>query len=458
MYAIVDIETTGGYANNNDITEIAIILHNGSTVTDRFETLIRPSVPIPYFIQVLTGIGHDLVAKAPPFSEVAEKIYTLLQGRVFIAHNVNFDYSFLKHHLAIAGFDLQCQKLCTVRLARKVFPDLPSYSLGKLCRNFGIQVEQRHRAGRDADATVRLFNLMLDRDGKTFIEQFLKRGSKEQCLPPNLPRTQIDALPYCPGVYYFHDQKDQVIYVGKAKNIKYRVSGHFTHNGAGRQRQEFLRNIYKITHKPCSTELMASILESVEIKRLWPRYNTSQKIIQSAYAIYRYEDRNGYIRLVIDKQRKGPEAVFHFHLLTEGHRLLNRLTVEFSLCPKLNFIQTDNSSCTGIESAYCRGACGNAEDPQLYNQRVEEAITKLQAHLPSFAIIDSGNNAGESSCILVDKGKFYGMGYIPAHLQPDRPEVVKDFIQPYPENEFIRGMIYQYVQKSPAKKIDFFSC
>ncbi|RYG36890.1 MAG: DNA polymerase III subunit epsilon, partial [Chitinophagaceae bacterium] len=272
MYAIVDIETTGGYAANNDITEIAIVVHDGERVIERFETLICPARPIPYHIQVLTGITPQMVENAPVFDEVAEKIYDLLKDNVFIAHNVNFDYSFVKHHLHLCGIELNVPKLCTVRLCRKVFPGLASYSLGKLCRHFAIGIENRHRAGGDAAATVTLFEHMLRHNGLEHVQQFLKKGSKEQYLPQFLPKEEIEKLPYTPGVYYFHDQKGKIIYVGKARNIKYRVRSHFSHNGAGKQRQEFMRNIYSITYSTCATELMAFILESVEIKRLWPQY------------------------------------------------------------------------------------------------------------------------------------------------------------------------------------------
>src|SRR5689334_7219928 len=143
MYAIVDIETTGGYASNNDITEVAIVLHDGQTVVNRFESLVRPGREIPRYIQVLTGITNEMVAEAPSFASLAPVIEELLRGKIFVAHNVNFDYSFLKHHLSEAGFDLKDNKLCTVRLSRKVFPGLPSYSLGNLCRHFGISIENR---------------------------------------------------------------------------------------------------------------------------------------------------------------------------------------------------------------------------------------------------------------------------------------------------------------------------
>lgn len=453
MYAIVDIETTGGYAANNDITEVAIVLHDGEKVIKRFESLIKPSVAIPHYIQVLTGITYDLVKDAPSFDELAPEIHALLEGNVFVAHNVNFDFSFLKHHLSAAGYELNCNKLCTVRLTKKVFPGIPSYSLGNICRHFGIMVRNRHRAGGDADATIQLFEHLLQHDALTHIKHFIKRGAKEQFLPPNLPKEQIEKLPYTPGVYYFHNQKGKIIYVGKAKNLKYRVSSHFTHNGAGRQRQDFLRNIFSISYQSCGTELMAFILESVEIKRLWPQFNYSQKRFAAAYGLYSYEDSNGYHRLAIDKKKKNMQPLYTFNWLVEGQRLINQLVNQFELCPKLCFIQTDNDTCVGIKSAKCHKACEQKESPASYNERVQQAIAWLEEWLPTFALVDEGNQTEEQSCILMEKGKFYGMGYVPSDVQIMNRDELKNYLVQYPESDYIRGLVYQYAEKNPKKKI-----
>ena len=455
MYAIVDIETTGGYASNNDITEICIVLHDGNQVVDRFETLVRPFVSIPYYIQRLTGIDHAMVSSAPSFDEVAHRIYSMLEGKVFIAHNVNFDYSFLKHHLSQAGYDLVAPKLCTVRLSKKVFPGLSSYSLGNLCRYFGITIENRHRAGGDTTATVRLFEHILKNDGGSHIAEFLRKGSREQSLPPHLPKEQVINLPYCPGVYYFHNQHGKIIYVGKAKNLKYRVSSHFTHNGAGRQRQEFLRNVHSITYQQCSTELIAFILESIEIKRLWPEYNNSQKRFTPTFGLYSYEDHNGYLRLVIDKKKPHLKALYTFNVLAEGHRLLRKLITKFNLCPKLCFLQVNDDPCTGFSEQYCFGACEKRESPHEYNVRLRQATEYLEKMLPTFALIDEGKHEAERSCILIEKGKFYGMGYVPTGLPVESLDALKPQITPYPENDYIRGLIYQYAERRPEKKIEF---
>jgi DNA polymerase-3 subunit epsilon len=236
-----------------------------------------------------------MVQSAPPFEDVAADIYHLIHGKIFVAHNVNFDYSFVRYHLAAAGYDLQLNKLCTVRLGRKILPGLPSYSLGRLCRHLGIDNEARHRAAGDAEATAELFTLLLNSDSDGHIKQALKQNSKEQVLPANLPKKDVEQLPYSPGVYYFHDQKGKVIYVGKAKNIKKRVSSHFTGNNPGLQRQEFLRNIHQVSYQVCGTELIAFVLEAIEIKRLWPKYNRSLKRFENAYCLYAFEDQRGYI-------------------------------------------------------------------------------------------------------------------------------------------------------------------
>ena len=157
VFGITDMECTGGYASGNGITEVAVYIHDGQQVVDQFETLINPGHPIPRFIQSLTGITDEMVQLAPRFEEIAPRLLELLQGKVFVAHNVNFDYSFLKHEFERAGFDFETRKLCTVRYTRKIFPKLASYSLGNLCRHFDIQIYNRHRAGGDAHATVSLF-------------------------------------------------------------------------------------------------------------------------------------------------------------------------------------------------------------------------------------------------------------------------------------------------------------
>lgn len=452
MYAIVDIETTGGYAAANSITEIAIHLFDGEKVTEKFETLINPGQPIPYYIQSMTGITDKMVADAPRFEEVAEKIHTILHDKIFIAHNVNFDYSFVKSHLKESGFDLNTKKLCTVRLSRKIFPGLSSYSLGNLSRSLGITIYDRHRAGGDSEATVQIFQLLLQNDKDKHIPKSLQRNSKEWILPPNVPKEHFDQLPYTPGVYYFHDKKGKVVYVGKATNIRYRVNSHFSNNSESRQKQNFMLHVHAISYQSCGTELMACILESAEIKKRWPIFNSSQKRWEDVYGIFLYEDQNGYQRLAIDKNRKRLNPLYTFHYLVDGHAIIRKLIKDFQLCPKLCFMQKDDDGCDGMAEGHCKGACQQKESPAKYNKRVQKAVASLLAQ-PSFTIVDKGINGNDQSCILVEEGKFYGMGYIPAGFDTTDNAALKEKLTIYKENSFIRNLVNSHAARFPEKVI-----
>ncbi|MFZ1530422.1 MAG: exonuclease domain-containing protein [Ferruginibacter sp.] len=446
MYAIVDIETTGGYAASHGITEIAIYVHDGNSVVEQYTTLINPLQSIPLHITALTGISNAMVASAPCFDEVAGKIHELLHDKIFIAHSVNFDFSFVKHQLKHAGYELNVKKLCTVRLSRKAFPGMPSYSLGNLCRNLGIGIENRHRAGGDAAATVLLFEKILANNGAIHIDAMLKRNSAEQWLPTLLEKNIIEKLPQCPGVYYFHNAKGKIIYVGKAINIKKRVSSHFTHNDAGKKRQGFLRFVVNITCQECASELHALVLESTEIRRLWPKYNHSQKQPLQKYALYSFEDNRGYIRLAIDKKKKNLPALYTFNLLHEGLVMLRKMAEEFDLHLKLCHI--DKTALDEKDAEFL-------EEPPFYNAKVKAALDALNEKLPSFAIVDKAPGKKEKLCMLIDKGNFWGMGYISKMPKEADKEKLKELLQPYHDNDFIRNSIYNYAEAYPGKKIVF---
>ncbi len=443
MYAIVDIETTGSHSQSNGLTEIAIVLHDGEKVEHVFETLINPGVPIPKYISYLTGITENMVADAPPFSDVAYKIFTLLHGRVFVAHNVNFDYSFIKDHLRQCGYEWQPKKLCTLRLSKKAFPGLPKYGLGSICDALSIQIENRHRAGGDAGATAKLFELILQKGGEKLVLETLRRENREQMLPPHMPVEQVNNLPYVPGVYYFHDNKGKVIYVGKAKNLKKRVISHFTGLNTGKKRQDFLRDIHSVTFTECATEFTASIFESIEIKRLWPVYNISQKTFQQRFGIYSFLDGRGYMRLAIDKKRKYLEPELSFSLLVDANRTLWKMVKTFNLHPALCFldqsIPLDEDECP----------------PYSYNERVEYALNEMKSQMGSYAIMEPCDFFKETSCVLVENGRFYGMGLIPRHADNMEIAAVKEHLTQYPENEVINSLIRGFAIKNPERILPF---
>lgn len=454
LYAIVDIETTGSYAAGNGITEIAIVTHDGRQVVDFYETLINPQQQIPYFIERLTGINNNMVADAPSFSEVAETIHELLKDKVFVAHNVNFDYSFIKHHLEASGYTLGAKKLCTVRMARKIVPGMSSYSLGKLCHQLGINHANHHRAGGDAMATADLFALLVANDKEDVIITMLKGRNREQYLPPHLPVQQMDSLPPVPGVYYFYNVAGKAVYVGKAKNLKRRVKSHFSNNKTGKQKQDFLRDIHRISYKECATDLMAHILESTEIRRLWPIYNRSQRGYLPKFGLYVYEDQQGYKRFTIEKNKQVYKPVHTFNTLIEGHNRIRELISEFGLCARLCNLAKGADCANGLYAEGCNGQCTRLK-AKKYNRRVDDAIKWLHKQLPTFAYVDKGITDDEQSCILVNKGAFYGMGYLHDGVFPDSILELQEKLEPMPDNDYIRNLVFKHAAAFPEKCISF---
>lgn len=432
-FAVVDIETTGGFPEQHGITEIAIVLMEGKEIEGQFSTLINPHQPIPPFIANMTGISDAMVSKAPSFELVAERIHELLQGRIFVAHNVNFDYSFVKYHLLQAGYHLQTPKICTIRMSRKVFPGFRKYGLGHLSRELGITIEGRHRAGGDALATAQIMQMIQEKDGLHVVKDMLKKENKMQILPPNLPEQQVKELPKNPGVYYFKDQKGKVIYVGKAKNIHKRVVSHFTGLDISKKRQDFLRCIYSISFQICPTEFAASLLESVEIKRLWPIYNKSQKRYEQLWGIYHFEDSRGYFRLAIDKKVKHTKPIASFSMLADAHRMLWKLVRDFQLHPVLCFLD--------------QNAVDDYPDMDEYNLSVMSAIHWVQSKNETYLIREKNN------CVLIESGKFYGMGSIDMQTNITELSIIKPLLTEYPENEVIKSMIRNFVERNPAKVV-----
>ncbi len=276
MYSIIDIETTGGRLETDRITEIAIVVHDGKKVVNSYSTLINPECSIPYSITRLTGISNEMVRNAPKFFEVAKNILELIKGTTFVAHNVRFDYSFVKEAYKTLGYDFNSEMLCTVRLSRYTFPGLASYSLGKLCASLGIRAENSHRAMGDAQATVLLFDRILSQNPLLLEKKLLEKKVNLIAIPPLLEKSVYETIPEGKiGVYYFHDCSGEVIYIGKSKDIKKRIMQHFALNG----KKSTLSTIPKaeiadISILETESELIAVMVESDEIKKLRPKYNS----------------------------------------------------------------------------------------------------------------------------------------------------------------------------------------
>ena len=245
----------------------------------------------------------------------------------------------------------------------------------------------------------------------------------------------------------------KIIYVGKANNIFKRVKSHFSNNKSGKQKQDFLRDICKISYKECATELMAHILESSEIRRLWPVYNRSQRGYLPRFGLFVYEDINGYKRFAIEKSRHSFKPVYTFNTIMEGHARLRELIGRFGLCPRLCNLAKAHHCEAVIEQGECEGNC--RESFHHYNERVSSAMNWLEQHLPTFAYVDRGMNDNEQSCILIHKGNFYGMGYIEDDRHLNNLSSLQQQLEPMQDNDFIRNLVYKHAATYPERCYNF---
>lgn len=444
MYAIVDIETTGGSSAYHKITEIAIFLHDGNKVIDTFHSLINPERNLPPFITSLTGITNEMLQEAPKFYEVAKDIFQFTENAIFVAHAVNFDYNFVREEFKSLGGDFRRKKLCTVRLSRKIFPGHRSYSLSNLCKRFGIHNAARHRAFGDAEATVKLFDLLLKNDTDGMIGKSLNRESKEAILPPYLARATFEKLPEDTGVYYFHNEGGKVIYVGKAINIRKRIYSHFT--AAGKTKLAFHDKIHDVTYTLTGTELIALLLESYEIKRLFPLYNQAQKFTNGTWALIDYFDNKGIHRLSLGRINKTVNPVTTFKSLESARNFMFRFIEEFELCSKCCGMQNSPDSCFDFKIHKCRGVCAGAENTGDYNQRVKEALNQYYGTLETKLIVDKGRSENEKSLVLVEHGVYRGFGYFDSEQAYSSVEEARELIKPFPETADAQRILRSYLR------------
>ena len=430
MYAIIDVETTGGVARYERITEIAIVLHDGERVIDTFSTLLNPEKSIPWQITQITGITDEMVVNAPKFFEVAKQIVQLTEGKIFVAHNVNFDYSFVREEFARLGYEFQRRQLCTVRLSRKVFPGLASYSLSNLKKHFHIHAEKSHRALDDTLATTRLFELILgEQEGKQNIRTLVNQGVKETKLPPNITLERLHAIPETCGIYYFHDISGHVIYVGKSLNIRKRLFEHFAdHTSKG---EKIRVGVADISWEVTGSELVALLFESAEIKRLQPVVNRAQRTKQFSGAIFAYTDLQGYKCLVFGKKTvkniKNLELVAEFPKLDNARNYLQSLVYQHELCHRLTHLDSSEQACFHYKIKKCYGACVGEEPPEEYNLRVESALTRISRKLSgNFFFIEKGRTEGEVAVVGVQEGRYLGYGYISSE---DGGMLVEDLLE-----------------------------
>jgi len=445
LYSVVDIETTGNGYKGQKITEISVLVFDGKKIINEFTSLVNPEQNIPAFITNLTGITDAMVRSAPKFYEIAKKVEEITKDTVFVAHNVNFDYNIIRDEFKSLGFDFKRKKLCTVRLSRKIIPGLSSYSLGNICTAEGIEITARHRAKGDAEATVELFRRLIERDDNFTINSFLNPKSRQATLPPLLDKKVVDNLPEKHGVYYFQNLQKEIIYVGKANNIKQRVISHFY----DKKKKEITMcfETANITYEETGSELLALLKESDEIKHFYPKFNRAQRRASEAVGLFSYEDQKGIIHLAFNRLKLVPNPIMKFYSMAECRNLLEKVCEEFELCPKYCHLQTNVNACFHYQIKQCKGICSGKETAENYNKRVKKAINSLGLQTENIVIKENGRHPNEISFALILNGIYQGFGYLDKDIELENPDEYLFYVQSKKDNRDIQRILRSYLTK-----------
>lgn len=456
----MDIETTGGMTKRDKITEIAIVIFDGEKIIDSFESLVNPGRSIPHEITRITGITDQMVADAPKFYQIAKRVVEILEDTIFVAHNVRFDYNFIREEFESLGYAFHKKKLCTVVLSRKAFPGLKSYSLGNLIKHFGIQVQNRHRAMDDVMATLDIFSKILSNEAISIHpNSYINSIIQATHIPKNFSKERIDALPEAVGVYYFYNIYGTIIYVGKSINIKKRVMQHF--GGLDGKTDKFIAKVADIQYTLTGSELMALLLESSEIKRLHPEINKAQRSRDYPYHVHTYINKSDYICFDVAK----PSAVEKSKISTLNHYAsksgarghLYSVLIQHELCACLNGLHNQEGSCFYHQMGKCSGAAMQLESTISYNERAMNAMHDLKKTFEyDFFIVLPGRYDDEVGIVLIENGHSQGYGFISQSLvtnySAEEWKAAIESCPPTPEtNRIIRSWLDKYPETTIKK-------
>lgn len=377
----VDIETNGGNGPRGRIIEVAAIKVSSGEIIDTFTSFINPGSDIPYWITRLTGINDSDLVDAPYFPDIASQLYEFMKDSIFVAHNVLFDYSFLKREFAAAGYDFRPKLFCTVKMSRTLWPEHRGHSLEKIIARHGISIAARHRAYDDAEAMYKYVKLTVTKKGSDAFRKNVSHQLKTKSLPPHVDESVILNLPQGPGIYIFENDEGAPLYVGKSVNIRSRVRSHFTNATTIAKELKMTLTSHNVSFITTDTEVEALLLESTKVKELQPVFNRLLRRKTKQSIFLRSFDEKGYETIHIKNTdlsaHQTLEDVYGVYTTkSQAKARLEEAAKTFQLCPKLLGLEKANGACFRYQLGLCKGACIGKESSELYNVRVELALER----------------------------------------------------------------------------------
>lgn len=391
-----------------------------------------------------------MLRNAPKFYELAKRIVEITEDCIIVAHNAKFDYRILTTEFKRLGYEFERKTLCTVELSKNLIPGYPSYSLGKLTRQLGIPVSDRHRAAGDAQATVKLFKILLDKDlDKTIIKESIRKEPKRQVEPKLI--NIIEGLPSITGVYYMHNEYGDIIYIGKSNNIKKRINQHFTSDN--RKSKNMQSQVAAVTYEETGSELVALLKESEEIKRNKPIFNRALRRSSFSHGLFSFKDEDGYLNFKVAQVNGKEKPITTFTNLQSAKSFISKITEDHNLCQKLTGEYKTKANCFNYTIKKCNGACIKEELPEDYNKRKLNIIKSHSFDNQNMVIVDRGRAIDEHSAILIERGVFKGVGYFNLNYQINNIEILESIITPMQHNRDSQHIIQSYLRKNKRLKI-----
>jgi DNA polymerase-3 subunit epsilon len=374
--AFVDIETTGCTFGVHRVIDVAVIGATGDRIDFEWQSLVNPGVPVSAGITALTGIDDDMLVDAPRFEDIARELRARLEGRVFIAHNVRFDYGFIRREFARLESQWAAPSLCTVRLSRALYPEMPRHNLDAVMEHHGIRIEHRHRAMPDAQALLQFWRKVRAAWAGDKLQAAIDLASLRANLPAALSPDLADDLPESAGVYRFFgtgvEGEDALLYIGKANNLRERVLDHFRAGASDAKAHKLANQVRRVEWTETAGELGALLLEAREIRESQPVYNRQLRS-DGERMTWVFDDSGAAPRLVelsAEVLRTG-NAFGAYRAEKDARRALEAVAREHKWCFKLLGLESGTGSCFGYQVGRCNGACTGKESRLVHMARVK---------------------------------------------------------------------------------------
>ena len=429
-YAFVDVETSGFSPERDDLLEICVLREEEDGETREFHSLVRSYRSVPGFIGALTGITTHDVSRAPDIAEIANKLQILLDSRVVVAHNAQFDAVFIETALQRCGVQMRVKRICTMKLARAILPGLNSYSLQSVARQLLILPPALHRARVDALTCKAVFYALKGKCTPAVFEELIKKQLRAQASLSNLNDETIQNLPSEPGVYYFLNARREPLYIGKAKCVKKRIRSHFSSPGGVARNMHFQRHVSDIQVRETGSELLAALLEDSEIRKHFPPFNRAQKERVTTFTVMPFRD--GFLRWHLAVTRANIQSRIRF--LTKEHAV----QWVFDLASTKGWLAPDAHPSTNLELA-----------AELNLRDIENSVTTKWQQLQDFAVVCSGRSEQEMGFALIAQGVYAGFGYIPANFRFAASAELVPFLEKVVVSPVAHSVVLAYAQRQP---------